>query len=59
MDDSLPDMSKLRKPEARACEVCGRTEIWEDGGWRIDDETGDPFCIHEWDITGEFTPVHE
>lgn len=61
MGDSLPDMGVLRKPDARTCELCGRSEVW-DGGWRIAEEdgkrlTGNTYCIHEWDITGEFTPV--
>ena len=48
----------LQAPTRRACERCGRIERWdeEDRVWRIDGETGDPYCIHEWDINGTFSP---
>jgi len=45
-------------PRERECELCGREERWDDDadGWRIEDEPGDVYCIHEWDINGSFTP---
>ena len=56
--------TRLRTPEDRTCERCGREETWDetDHVWRIvredgDRLVGDPYCIHEWDITGEFTPT--
>ena len=54
---------KLRTPEERSCELCGRTEVWDDdpGVWRVvSDEDGPQvgslYCIHEWDINGSFAP---
>ncbi|WP_164932771.1 HEWD family protein [Halorubrum amylolyticum] len=51
----------ITPPRARKCELCGREERWDDDadGWRIDDEPGDIYCIHEWDINGTFTPLSE
>ncbi len=56
--------SPIRKPNHRACERCGRQEVWdrEAETWTIDREvTGDPVgdvhCIHEWDINGAFSAV--
>ncbi len=46
---------EIRRPEARACERCGRREEWAGGTWRVR-ETGDCFCVHEWDINGSFVP---
>jgi len=45
----------------RACELCGREERWDADmtGWRIADEPGEVYCIHEWDINGTYTPVEE
>jgi hypothetical protein len=55
-------MVRLRTPTHRRCERCGRREHWNDESWvvvRTDDGpvTGDPFCLHEWDITGTFSPI--
>ncbi|MFC6953020.1 HEWD family protein [Halorubellus litoreus] len=61
-------MAKLRKPEERECERCGRVEVWDDDHdtWRVptdDDEdvdadaVGDVHCVHEWDIDGSFRPI--
>lgn len=54
----------LRTPTRRECERCGRSERWDENGetWRIREEDGErlvgnPHCIHEWDITGSFTPI--
>jgi hypothetical protein len=48
----------LRTPERRVCERCGRTERHgeESGGWQVVTD-GDLYCIHEWDIDGDFVPV--
>jgi hypothetical protein len=55
---------RLRKPTERACERCGRQEVWTDDSWRVaevDGEraTGSVYCIHEWDIDGTFLPFEE
>lgn len=49
----------VRKPTARTCEQCGRTEEWNDESesWRVSSSPGNPFCIHEWDINGSFVPI--
>jgi len=53
-------------PKARECERCGRKDVWDDEteNWTIATEdgerqTGNPYCIHEWDINGTFNPVAE
>lgn len=50
----------LRTPEHRGCERCGRAERYDEdiGGWRAT-EFGNVYCIHEWDIDGEFVPIQE
>jgi hypothetical protein len=57
---------RLRKPDRRTCELCGRSERWDDGegAWRVraaDGErlTGGVHCIHQWDIDGTFSPIEE
>jgi len=54
---------KLRKPEKRVCERCGRHEVWDEEAvsWRVrevdgDRKVGNLYCIHEWDINGAFVP---
>lgn len=50
----------IRQPRARTCVRCGREEQWDDAreAWQVDtDGVGEVYCIHDWDITGEFTPV--
>lgn len=56
----------LQPPRERTCERCGRRDRWDDdaGHWAIavadgDARAGDPFCIHEWDVTGEYNPLAE
>ncbi len=56
--------ARLRRPTKRTCERCGRGEKWDhrQEAWQIateDEEklTGDPHCIHEWDINGVFDPI--
>ena len=51
-------------PTRRACERCGRTDVWndDDDNWVIAEEdgeriVGDRHCIHEWDINGRYNPV--
>jgi hypothetical protein len=49
-------------PRRRACECCGREDIWNDEaeGWLIASESpGSPQCIHEWDINGRYNPFGE
>lgn len=55
---------RLRRPRRRECERCGRVERWQGAppSWCIavvdgERRTGDPACIHEWDIDGSFDPV--
>jgi len=50
----------LRTPERRVCERCGRTERYDEetSGWQVA-EKGDLYCIHEWDIDGDFVPVQD
>lgn len=51
----------ISPPTERACELCGRTERWDDTveGWQIADDPGDVYCIHEWDINGSYMPFEE
>ena len=51
----------LSPPTERTCELCGRVERWDEGveGWRIDEEPGDVYCIHDWDINGTYAPFEE
>jgi hypothetical protein len=50
----------LRTPDRRGCERCGRVERYDEkiGGWQAA-EAGDVYCIHEWDIDGEFVPIQD
>ncbi|WP_188976623.1 HEWD family protein [Halocalculus aciditolerans] len=52
-------MSVIRTPSERSCVQCGRDERWnpDQGSWEVAAETGSVRCIHDWDITGSFTPV--
>lgn len=49
----------LRTPTDRVCERCGRIERWDDEieSWVVDEEPGEIYCIHEWDINGSFAPI--
>ena len=51
-------MVDIRTPDERECLSCGRSEVWDDeaGAWRVDDDVGDVFCVHDWNVTGQFTP---
>ena len=51
-------------PERRTCEICGRTDVWDEDAenWVIVDEDGErrvgnKHCIHEWDINGRYNPI--
>ena len=58
-------MTTIVPPTERTCERCGRTDVWNDdrGSWVVatDDDgtriTGEPFCLHEWDINGAYSPL--
>lgn len=52
---------RIRRPDRRECECCGRVEEWseEADAWRVADGTGDVYCIHEWDINGTFLPFEQ
>ena len=54
-----PTMAELEPPERRECLRCGRRDVWdaETSNWTIADESGDTFCIHEWDINGTYNPI--
>lgn len=55
-------MVEIVPPRERECERCGRREVWDSdaGVWRAEDDvTGQPHCLHEWDINGTYTPVAE
>jgi hypothetical protein len=54
----------LDPPRERRCERCGRRDEWDDatGHWQVvagDDGplAGDPYCIHEWDVTAAYNPL--
>ena len=54
----------LVPPTRRACLRCGRQDRWDPqlGEWTIVEingrrAVGQPFCLHEWDITGSHRPV--
>lgn len=58
--------AELRPPTERTCERCGRRDVWDDdaGHWTIavengERESGDPFCLHEWDVTATYNPFEE
>jgi hypothetical protein len=53
-------------PTERECERCGRQDVWDDEAerWSIveadgEKRAGNPQCIHEWDINGEYNPLEE
>ena len=58
--------AEIVPPTERACTVCGRRDVWDEAteNWVIAHEDGErqvgnPNCIHEWDINGEYNPVAE
>lgn len=57
-------MTIIQPPKERACERCGRRDVWDDDAenWVIvevdgDRRVGTPGCIHEWDINGSYSPI--
>ncbi|MDS0281732.1 HEWD family protein [Haloarcula onubensis] len=57
-------MTVITSPRERECERCGRRDLWDDDDntWRIavvdgEKQSGNPHCLHEWDINGTFNPV--
>jgi hypothetical protein len=57
-------MATIEPPTERACERCGREDVWDEAAqnWVIrtaDGErlVGDRHCVHEWDINGQYSPV--
>lgn len=53
--------AQIRSPTHRSCVRCGREEHYDENAnaWQVADDVGDVYCIHSWDITGEFTPVEQ
>ena len=58
-------MTSIIPPRKRACERCGRVDTWDENkkAWvaaTVDGRTqrGSPHCLHEWDITGSYSPVN-
>lgn len=52
--------ARIRVPENRECTQCGREEAWDEEAetWRVvDGSVGDVYCLHAWDITGDFAPI--
>ena len=59
-------MVDIVPPEERECERCGRRDVWDDDRetWVVATEDGerrigDPYCLHEWDISGTYSPLAE
>lgn len=59
-------MATIVPPTARTCERCGREDTWDgdSGTWTIRGDAdeklaGNPQCLHEWDINGEYNPLDE
>lgn len=52
-------MTELRRPTERTCLNCGRNEVWDGDAvnWVVGSDVGEVYCLHVWDITGEFSPV--
>jgi hypothetical protein len=56
-------MTEVVPPTRRACERCGRKDVWseDEQKWVVDEEdgvdhAGTPHCLHEWDINGAYNP---
>lgn len=53
-------MAEVVPPTERKCERCGRRDVWDEASetWVAtgDRLTGEPHCVHEWDITGNYNP---
>lgn len=58
--------ARIVPPSERSCDRCARRDVWdeESENWVIAVEEGErrvgnPNCIHEWDINGQYNPVRE
>jgi hypothetical protein len=56
-------MATVFPPRERTCERCGRHDEWDDDArtWLIvsedgEKQVGNPHCLHEWDINGNYNP---
>ena len=59
-------MATVIPPKERVCERCGRHDVWDEEAeaWLITTENdekqvGNPHCLHEWDITGNYNPFED
>lgn len=59
-------MTAIVPPRERFCVRCGRHSVWDDKKetWVaavVDEErqVGTAHCLHEWDISGNYSPVRE
>ncbi|WP_136715479.1 HEWD family protein [Halorientalis salina] len=59
-------MATVIPPKERVCERCGRHDVWDDAAdaWLIvteddDKQVGNPHCLHEWDINGNYNPFED
>jgi len=57
-------MAGINPPHERCCKRCDRVEVWDDEQmvWvakRVETarRRGTPYCVHEWDITGNYSPL--
>ena len=57
-------MTEVVPPSRRACERCGRKDVWSESQqqWVVAEEdgtnpSGTPHCLHEWDINGTYNPL--
>lgn len=56
-------MTEVVPPSARACERCGREDVWDESQekWVAlerdgERQSGRPHCLHEWNINGAYNP---
>jgi hypothetical protein len=59
-------MARINPPTERTCERCGRMEVWSETeqtfvAGTVDGQKrrGEPHCLHEWDINGEYNPLQD
>ena len=59
-------MESVVPPTERECERCGRRDVWDAQRqtWAIREENGEkesgqPQCLHDWDINGTYNPLGE
>ena len=60
------NMTAISAPTDRTCERCGRRDVWDEERhtWSIavvdgEKQSGNPHCLHEWDINGTFNPIQQ